>query len=329
MRVTPRAHLYLFLASFGLLLPAMGRADDPKYEFAKPEEVKDVVWKAAAQAGLVFTYGNSQILTASGGFNASRNDGKNKLALDVAGIYAVSWVQTIVDYDMSGAIEPSEICSGYGTCAHRRQEQETANNWLARFRYDRFFTARNSGYINAFVGQDTIAGKSLMTGGQIGYSRLLLHSERNELAAEIGYDISYVRYTADNTPPVLIHSIRAFLGYVLTLSKATAINASVEGLFNVNPIDVGPCSPDAPCTTQAVMIDPNTHHGPFDAFRIYGKAGITTQIYKNISIKFQYTARYDNAPAPLDVKPFKLASPAARADALDMITEGAIVVTFL
>ena len=66
---------------------------DPKFEFGKADEVKKVKgteWTAAAEAGVVLTTGNSETLTGTGGFKATRKQGNNKLALEASGTYARS-----------------------------------------------------------------------------------------------------------------------------------------------------------------------------------------------------------------------------------------------
>jgi hypothetical protein len=307
--------------------PGAVRADDPKYEFGKQEEVKTVVWKVSAGLGALGTYGNSRSVTINGSLNVSRNDGKNKIALDAVGAYSEAWVRSLnaVDADMNqdmNGINASEL-----QAAADRAEQRAAANWLAKLRYDRFFTPRNSGYVSAFVGQDIVAAKTVLTGGQIGFSRLLVHSDMHELAAEIGYDLTYVDYAATDTPSTLIHSARLFLGYVLSFKKDTALNASVEALINGNPIDVGPAG------------DPDTHKGFGEASRVIGKLSLTTLIWKALSLKVGLTARYDNAPAPLAIVLPKDASGATiplmqglfmpRADRFDLLAEMGLVVTFL
>ena len=292
----------------GLALLAAPAYADPAFDFGKKEEIKEVVWKASAQAGLIITSGNSSTVSVSGGLAVSRNDGWNKISLDANGTYANSQVRSPTDTNGNGLIDGD-------TEAKNRTSQTTAQQWLAKLRYDRFFTDRNSGYIVGIIGQDVIAGKSLVGGGQIGYSRLILKSERNELAGEVGYDFSYARFAKDDSS-VMMHSIRLFLGYVLTLTKDTAINASAEALLTGNPIDVG-----------------GVHYGPFEEFRITGKAGLTTKIYKNISFRFGFTARYDNAPAPLALTLPAMTALAPGytplAEKLDTTTEATIVVTFL
>ena len=75
----------LALSVIGLsLMAAPALADDPKFEFGKAEEVKEVKaveWDASAEFGLVLTTGNSEVTTMSGGAKASRKTGKNKLAI--------------------------------------------------------------------------------------------------------------------------------------------------------------------------------------------------------------------------------------------------------
>ena len=323
---TPGLRAMALASAFALLGAASARADDePKYDFGKAEEVKTVIWKASANAGFLLTSGNSSTVSVSGGLNISRNDGKNKLTLSGGGAYAQSQLRAPSDLPAAQGGNANGLIDT-PTEANNRVSQTTSQNWLLRLRYDRFFTTRNSGYIDVYGGQDVVAGKSLMAGGQVGYSRLLLHSEMNELAAEVGYDFSFNQYVDPATPSVKIHSARIFVGYVLTLSKDTALGATLEGLFNGNPIDVGPAG------------DPNTHFGPFEAYRIRGNAYLSTRLYKNISLRLAFTARYDNAPAPLNVKGVDLSKPlmlnganvgVARNEKLDTMTEAAIVVTFL
>src|SRR5213080_5392013 len=96
-----------------LAVPSLAYADDPKFEYGKAEEVKDVKaveWVAAAEAGLVFTTGNSETTTATGGIRASRKTGKNKLALEGSAAYAKSGLRVIADQNGNGTIDnASEI----------------------------------------------------------------------------------------------------------------------------------------------------------------------------------------------------------------------------
>src|SRR6188768_3969565 len=94
--------------SLVLAVPALAYAGDPKFEYGKSEEVKDVKdveWIAAAEAGLVFTTGNSETTTVTGGLKASRKTGKNKLALEGSAAYAKSGLRVLLDQNGNGTID--------------------------------------------------------------------------------------------------------------------------------------------------------------------------------------------------------------------------------
>src|SRR5690242_12396603 len=96
-----------------LAAAAPAYADDPKFEYGKHDELKDVKgieWTAAAEAGLVLTTGNSETTSASGGFKASRKSGDNKLSLEASGTYAKAGLRVLDDKNGNGMIDdPSEI----------------------------------------------------------------------------------------------------------------------------------------------------------------------------------------------------------------------------
>src|SRR6185436_20272667 len=107
-----------------------------------------------------------------------------------------------------------------------RQEVTTTNNWFTKGRYDRFFTANNSGYASGQAAADRIAGKSFFGGGQAGYSRQVLKNEVHLLVAELGYDFSYERYVQQpmkTLDPVTIHSARLFVGETMKLTPASGL----------------------------------------------------------------------------------------------------------
>jgi hypothetical protein len=281
-------------------------ADPPKFDFAKPEEIKaEVVWKASANVGFIYTTGNSNTLTLSGGATISRFDGKNRLLLDLGGAFARSKLLAATDANGNGVIDPGEISE---------TSKVTAQSWMAKFRYDRFFSENNAGYVAVLAASDEPAGKAVVVGGQAGYSRHLYQTKRHDLVAELGYDFSFVDYAADNAMPksVSIHSLRAFAGYNVSLTADTTIAASIESLFNANPIDT-----------------PTGHAGPFEDVRLLGKASLTTKLWSALAFRFSFTAKFDNQPAPLPS--FKLPFAAGytpAADKLDTITEAALIVNF-
>src|SRR5690349_14365958 len=88
-------------------------ADDPKFVYAKKaDEMKDgkpdvVEWHATAEAGVVFTTGNSENTNLTGGIKASRKEGNNKLAIEGSAAYAKSSVRGGLDMDGNGTIDNS------------------------------------------------------------------------------------------------------------------------------------------------------------------------------------------------------------------------------
>ena len=203
----------LLLAAVAIVSSTV-RADPPKFEFKKPEDIKKKVeWKLSAQLGLVMATGNSNNLSFAAGATASRFDGKNKLTLDVGGAYARSTTVTAIDQNGDGRISPLEISTA---------QQETTALWNVALRYDRFFTKNNSVYVAAIAYGNKPAGKTIAGSGQAGYARQVYKSDWHQFSLEIGYDFTYFVYTAADTPDVQVHSLRAFAGYAMTPSKDTA-----------------------------------------------------------------------------------------------------------
>jgi hypothetical protein len=301
-------------------LSSLAHADDPKFEYGKSDDLKDVkavIWKAAAQAGFVFTSGNSHTTTLTGGVMASRKEGDNKFSIEAAGAYGKSELRIAQDTNVDGVIGPGEI---------QTVNQETTNSYLAKARYDRFLTEQNSIFVTARAGADKIAGKSLIFGAQLGYSRLIYKDENHELAGEAGYDFSYESYAADGVDSLSIHSARLFVGYTGKLSTETSIGGAVEWLTNLSS------EKDAPNDTDG---DGNAFgQTGVDAFkdnRITGKAELTTKLRTNMSFRVAFSAKYDSAPAPLpDVKGFKYqADYQPIAEDLDTTAEAQLIVDLL
>lgn len=305
------------LISLQLARPAAAQTN-PKFEFAKPEEVKVVEWKAQAKGGVLVTTGNSRTTNGSLGATASRKEGGNKLTLDGALAYGKSTVFAPVFGD---ATNPTQI-----TALEERSVQ-TTNSWLIRSRYDRFFTLNNSGYASGQAAADKVAGKSFYGGGQVGYSRQVLKTEMHLVVAELGYDFSYESYVAQpnkTLDAISVHSARVFAGETLKLSTATGITASVEALFNLN--------------TEGKALNVNTGTpgvDPFKDTRVVGKLGLTTTLFKSLSMSLGFTLKYDQNPAP---RPVPSGSPAGSsyaptflpfADKVDTLTEATLVYTFL
>jgi hypothetical protein len=271
--------------------------------------VTNVVWKAMVQGGLTLASGTASVTTFSGGAHASRDDGENRLQLDVAGLFARSKILAATDLNGDKVIEPNEV--GTATIT-------SGKSYSIAPRYDRFFTTHNSGYLLGFLGADFIAGKSLQAGGQIGYSRQILKSDSQELDTELGYDYSFLQYTAPGTSALNIHSARVFVGYTVDLTKDTNLAGSIEALDNLNALHV-------PITINI----PSGHASTFQDLRLNGNLALTTTLWKDLSFRFAVGAKFDNVPAPLP--PFSLPfspGPTPNVKKLETLTQASLVVNF-
>jgi hypothetical protein len=296
-----------------LLASASAHAQkDPKFDFGKQEEVKVVEWKAMAKGGFAMTTGNSQTTVGTVTANVSRKEGNNKLALEGGAAYGRA-------SNLIGV--PDALGTTYTT---ERQSITSTNNYYGKGRYDRFFTTNNAGYVSGQGAADKIAGKTFFGGGQAGYSRQVYKSDMHLLVAEIGYDFSYERYVqvpSKTLDPVSIHSARLFAGETLKLSAATGVTASVEALFNLNK------------EGAAISVDSKTTGvGAFKDTRVNAKLGLTTTLYKQLSIGFGFTLKYDQNPAVLPTPPGAgTATPADTffAEKVDTLSELTLIMTFL
>jgi hypothetical protein len=289
----------VFVAGFVANVPA-ALAQDPKFEYGKKEEVKAVEWKASAQVGFILNTGNSRSAAFSAGATASRKAGDNKLSAEAAAAYARSEIRSFTDANMNNTVGPGEIS---------RLEDTTTKNWNLKLRYDRFFTPSDAGYVSARVGADEIAGKEIVGGGQIGYSRTVFKNETHEILAEAGYDFSHEGYVAETVDALNIHSARIFAGYTAKLSDVTGFLANAELLLNLNTED-----------------GPTGDIGPGEDARLLARTALTTKVLGRMDLRVAFTAKFDNAPAPLP--PFSTPFDAGfvpLAEELDLTTEVALI----
>jgi hypothetical protein len=313
------AHATLVALTLTLAAPAATAQTTPKFEYGKAEEVKAVEWKSQVKGGGLMTTGNSQTLNGSLGATVSRKEGNNRLALEGGVAYGKSRVITATP----DPVVPTQVDINSQTVT-------TTNNWLLKGRYDRFFTLNNSGYGQANVGADKIAGKALVAGGQVGYSRQLLKNDNHLVVAEAGYDFSYERYIVvpgKTQDPVSIHSLRLFLGEQFKVSAVTGLTASVEALLNLNKEE------------KAINVnDGTTGVGTFKDTRVNAKVGLTTTLVKSLSLGVGFLLKYDQNPAvrPLPAFPAGTIPPpvfgpglGTYADKVDTQTELTLIYTFL
>lgn len=288
-----------------LLLAFAHTASAQKFEYGKYDEVKDVKevdWKATAEAGLVFTTGSSETLTTTGGIKASRRTGNNKLELEASGAYAKSGLRVLLDRNGNGLIDDeSEIVTA---------DTVTAEMVASKLRYDRFLTELNSLYIAALASRDTPAGKEFVFGGQLGYSRSLYRSKTAQTLAELGYDFSREDLSAGD--PVEIHSARAFIGHKATMTEGADLDASGEVLTNMNTLTL-PTGRDG---------------GPLKDTRVNVKVAVSAKIGLNLAFQMSLEARYDHRPGPLPVKNLAMGF-VPEASQFDTIMKASFIYTFV
>jgi hypothetical protein len=311
-----------------LFAPALASAQEanPKFAYGKHEEVKAVEWKALVKAGLIYSSGNSQQTNLSAGWGLSRKDTWNKFAFDGSFAYARSSVFIVDDFhDATGApgsdglIQPDEFY---------RTRSTSANRWDLKARYDRFFTKNNSAYVAGLAAGDKVAGKEFVGGAQVGYSRQILKAKNYELLGEIGYDFSYEKYmnpAAGKPGDVSIHSARLFFGGTYKLLENTGFASSIEVLSNLNKENV------------ANYQTGSDHLPGLEDTRIVYKAGVSTKLWKNLSLGVNFTLKYDNNPAlrpapsgfAFDDVNFSQTNRNRFGDRLDTLTEVVLIVNFL
>jgi len=317
---------FVMLASAG---PARAQnAPVPAFDFGKPPPEKPAVeWKVQAKGGLLLTSGNSQTGSGLMGLESSRQQGRNKLSLNGDVAYGRSRLLTPIVQPDPNTVPTADDPMPQITTGYRRESRTTTNEWHTRGRYDRFITDNNSAYVLGLLASEKLAGKQLMGGGQVGYSRQLVKNQQHTLVAEAGYDLSFESYVPvpDKTiDSVTIHSARLFVGELFTLTKETGFSGSIEALFNLNKEGAALDSSDQTGKTKGV-----------DAFkdtRIVGKLGMTTILHKSLSFGIGFTLKYDQNPAP-----WPLVSGAPKldpnflpfADKVDTRTEATLIYTFL
>jgi hypothetical protein len=296
-----------------LLVPAFAYADEPRFEYQK-SDAKPPHWDVQGKAGLLVSGGNSQSVSASASLSAAHTWDSNRFLIEGGLAYVRTTITVVNDANGNGTIDgPNEIDS---------IAQATSKAANLKARYDRFFGGadQNSGFISGRVASDPPAGKQILGGGQLGYSRLLFKSDRFETTGELGYDFTYEK--DEDAPPVIvpgvsIHSLRGFVQETVRFPPQFGASAKVEVLGNMN-------------AETAPNEDGSDTVGSFKDIRVNGNVTFTATVSSKVSIALGFTARYDMAPS---LRP-ALGIPYAAtyrpfADKVDTLTELSVVVNFL
>jgi Protein of unknown function, DUF481 len=250
---------------------------------------------------MLFTTGNSETTSITGGFKVSRKAGDNKFSLEAGGAYAKSAVRVLDDRNGNGVIDdPTEITT---------QETVTAETLASKARYDRFLSELDSVFVAALASRDLPAGKQSVFGGQLGYSRRLYKSKTAETVAELGYDFSREDLVVGD--PVAIHSIRAFLGHKAAMTAGTDLDAALEVLTNLNH-ETLPTGADG---------------SAFNDTRVNMKIAISAKIGKNLAVQTSFEAHFDNRPGPLAIKPLAMGFVPEASD-VETLMKASLIYTF-
>jgi hypothetical protein len=285
-------------------LTTYAHAGDPKFEYGKADEVakvKKTEYSASAEAGVVFTTGNSETTTASAGLKASRKTGNNKLGVEGSVTYARAGVRVLNDLNGNGTIDNgNEITTA---------KQVTAESLAGKIRYDRFLTDFNSLYVAVLANRDLPAGKIDSYGGQVGYSRRLYKTKAAEAVGEAGIDFSHEDLVGGDTNDIV--SARVFLGYKSEMTTGVTFETSAEALTNLNSESL-----------------PTGKDGGFGQdTRVDFKAAISAKIGKNTAFSTSLEAKYDHRPGPLALKELAMGF-VPEASSLDTIMKASLIYSF-
>jgi putative salt-induced outer membrane protein YdiY len=272
------AALVLTLVS---MLAAPAEGDEPKFEYKAPPEAVDggpeTVWKADVQAGFTWLTGNSESVGFSGSGRSSVRHHDDQLELFLQGAYARGG---------TSSTGPGGPIDGHVT---------SAQNWLGRLRYDRYFLEDNTVFAAYQMNGDRLAGLLYRIEPQIGYARLFVHSDVQKFRGELGYDYSYERYLDGSIPiDASFHSGRLFLFYENKFTPLASFSEGVEALVAFNVIK---------------------------HWRVNSLTSLSSTIAKSVALKLNLTIKYNHDP-PLrpNGTPF---------GTLDTTLEAVLAITFL
>jgi hypothetical protein len=283
-----------------LLAGATAYAGDPTFEHKDPsappppvDQAKPTVWKANMQLGLVWLAGNAQSIGTSGAGLLGVKHWNNQFELSGGGAYV-----------RTGS-------SKYGKGGPITNQDTSAENWIAKARYDRYFFEKNTAFVSFQASGDKPAGYVYRIEPQAGYARLFWKSPRQLFRGELGYDYTREHRVPGTMPDnVDYHSARLYLFYENKFTPYASVTEGMELLEAFNHVQ---------------------------SFRLNSVTSLSSTIYKNISLKLLFTFLFNNDPAP---RPSTLVDPVTMApfipppddthfDKVDTKLDLVLAVTFL
>lgn len=279
-------------------LPA--RAADPTYDIKDPTAVPPPPLPTRTSWKANMTFGLVYV-------------GGNAQSLGLSGTGLVSARRGDNEWSVTGggAYALSGV-SKYGMGGPVTDTVNAAANWLVKGRYDRYFLDKNTVYVSYQSSGDRPAGFIYRLEPQVGYARLLFKSVHQLVRGEVGYDYTYehrVPQPAGAERNFQYHSGRLFFYYENKFTPFASVTEGVELLEAFNQTD---------------------------AFRLNTITTLSSQIYKNIALKVNFTLHFNNDPAlrpvnidPTTMMPFMLPADETRFDKVDTQLDVVLAVTFL
>jgi putative salt-induced outer membrane protein YdiY len=242
-----------------LLMTAAVSAQDA--EFVEPAEVgqkfEEPETHLSAELGGAWATGNSEYYTANGLLSASHRHKRNQLTLGAG----VNLGKGVSDTDGDGILSDAE---------RDAEMVEIARKYWGDLRYDRFIGDKGSLYALGGTLSDVYAGYDLRSHGQVGYSRILVDSERTDLKVELGVDVAHENYVAGVDPnTAMIYSGRAMAALTHQLNESVSFSDTVEAYENV--------------------VDPTD-------LRVLNEAAISAKLSDIFSVKVSNQLTFDNVP---------------------------------
>jgi hypothetical protein len=230
-------------------------AEEPAEEPAAEEDSKPEV-NLVAELGAIWLMGNTKSVTANGLVTFSIAGDGNKFGWNFGGAYGRGLPAASAEVP-----DPQEWV-------------ENARRIYGGARYDRSLLPDvNSVYFAGGAVHDTFAGLRLQAAFNVGYSQLLVNTEKHKLTGEAGFNYSYDLFLEDADPADQhFGGARLFIGYGLTL-ESFGFGQSVEALLGGR----------------------NNLDAPFDG-RVLSTTYITANINNILGVKFGFIVNYDVAP---------------------------------
>jgi putative salt-induced outer membrane protein YdiY len=215
-----RSRFALAGALLSTLLPlrALSQEAPPTFEYkAPPEKFGDeTVWKSNVQAGLLYVSGNAETIGGSIAGMVSYRHKFDQLELVLRAAYAYSGTTSEVGGPVDGHVTSAE-------------------NWLGRLRYDRFFDDENSVYVAYQMNGDRLAGIAYRIEPQVGFAHRFIADKQQTLRGEVGLDYMYERYLAGAVPlDDQFYSVRLYGFYENKFNALASFSQSLELLEAVN-----------------------------------------------------------------------------------------------